>query len=140
MDIERTLLFAVLSVTIELILGLPPMSQFDAAALPMFASFGPTPDLAPYALRPAQVDIYAKNTRTAWGADLSETFDLAREDAADDLQLNEVIWRSVRGGESAMPAPVRAAFVFGTAAEERDGDGDDDDEEEHHDRRRRGRE
>ena len=36
----------------------------------------------------------------------------AREDAADDLLLNEVVWRSVRGANSPMPAPVRAAFVF----------------------------
>jgi hypothetical protein len=36
----------------------------------------------------------------------------AREDAADDLLLNEVVWRSVRGPDHPMPAPVRAAFVF----------------------------
>ncbi len=36
----------------------------------------------------------------------------AQEDAVDDLLLNEVIWRSVRGADSPMPAPVRAAFVF----------------------------
>ena len=36
----------------------------------------------------------------------------AREDAVDDLLLNEVVWRSVRGAENPMPAPVRAAFVF----------------------------
>ena len=36
----------------------------------------------------------------------------AREDAVDDLLLNEVVWRSVRGPDSARPAPVRAAFVF----------------------------
>jgi hypothetical protein len=36
----------------------------------------------------------------------------AKEDAADDLLLNEVIWRSIRGPHSPMPAPVRAAFVF----------------------------
>ena len=49
---------------------------------------------------------------TAWGAKLSEGFDFTREDAADDLLLNEVIWRSVRGPDSPMPPPVRAAFVF----------------------------
>jgi hypothetical protein len=43
---------------------------------------------------------------------LSETFDFTKEDAADDLLFNEVIWRSVRGADSPMPAPVRAAFVF----------------------------
>jgi hypothetical protein len=33
--------------TMELILGLKPMSQFDAAATPMFNSFHATPDLRP---------------------------------------------------------------------------------------------
>lgn len=42
----------------------------------------------------------------------------AREDAADDLLLNEVVWRSVKGPGSPMPPPVRAAFVRG----QRDGD------------------
>jgi hypothetical protein len=36
----------------------------------------------------------------------------AREDAADDYLLNEVVWKSVRGAASPMPAPVHAAFVF----------------------------
>ena len=36
----------------------------------------------------------------------------AREDAVDDLLLNEVVWRFVRGPDSPMPATVRAAFVF----------------------------
>ena len=38
--------------------------------------------------------------------------DFAREDAAADLLFNEVLWRSVRGSKSPMPAPVHAAFVF----------------------------
>jgi hypothetical protein len=38
--------------------------------------------------------------------------DFSREDAADENLLNEIIWRSVRGAASAMPAPVHAAFVF----------------------------
>ena len=98
--------------TIELILGLKPMSQFDAAALPMFASFQAEADLRPYELRPVDVDMNEKNSKTAWGADESRKMNFAREDAADDLRLNEIVWRSVRGAHSPMPAPVRAAFVF----------------------------
>jgi sugar lactone lactonase YvrE len=98
--------------TMELILGLKPMSQFDAAARPMYHSFQPRPDLTPYAHVKPEVDLSEKNKATAWGAKLSETFDLSKEDAADDLLFNEVIWRSVKGPNSPMPAPVRAAFVF----------------------------
>ncbi len=111
--------------TMELILGLQPMSQFDAAALPMYASFTAQPDTTPYTLRPAGVDLNEKNSPTAWGADLSESFDLTKEDAADDLLLNEVIWRSVKGPDSPMPAPVRAAFVFAEAEEESDDEADE---------------
>jgi DNA-binding beta-propeller fold protein YncE len=98
--------------TMELILGLRPMSQFDAAARPMFNSFQPRPNLEPYTALMPDADRNAKNLRSAWGAKLSEGFDFSREDAADDLLLNEVIWRSVRGPNSPMPPPVRSAFVF----------------------------
>ena len=96
----------------ELILGLKPMSQFDAAARPMYAAFQAKPDFTSYTHVPANVDLKEKNKATAWGADRSGKFNLAQEDAADDLLLNEVIWRSVRGAASPMPPPVRAAFVF----------------------------
>lgn len=106
--------------TMELILGLAPMSQFDAAALPMYASFQARPNLAPYVHRPANVDLNAKNLADAWGAAESERMNLAQEDRADDLLLNEVVWRSVKGADSPMPPPVRAAFFRA------DQDGDDD--------------
>ena len=98
--------------TMELILGLQPMSQFDAAALPMTASFAHEPDLRPYTALPATVPLDETNGRTAWGAGRALKMNFAVEDAADDLLLNEMIWRSVRGASSEMPAPVRAAFVF----------------------------
>jgi YVTN family beta-propeller protein len=96
--------------TMELVLGLKPMTQFDAAARPMFNSFQNNADLRPYEHKPANVDLNAKNQRQAWGGKLRLNF--AREDAVDDLLLNEIVWRSVRGPDSPMPAPVRAAFVF----------------------------
>jgi YVTN family beta-propeller protein len=97
--------------TMELILGLEPMSQFDAAARPMYASFTPQPDLTPYVHRPARVDLNAKNTRNAPMAEVSQRLDLEIEDRADDLLFNEIIWKAVRGVDSPMPPPVRAAFV-----------------------------
>ncbi|MGA9365493.1 MAG: hypothetical protein WBW16_14110 [Bacteroidota bacterium] len=35
----------------------------------------------------------------------------AEEDAAPDIELNEIIWKAIRGANSEMPAPVRSAFV-----------------------------
>jgi hypothetical protein len=98
--------------TIELILGLKPMSQFDAAARPMYASFQSKLDLRPYQHRTPKVDLAERNGPDAYGAAISERFDLTREDAVDDLILNDVIWHSVRGGKSPMPAPVHAAFFI----------------------------
>jgi len=98
--------------TMELILGLDPMSQFDAAARPMFPAFTPEPDAAPFTCRPAGVDLKTKNTETAWGAAASKRLDLEIEDRADDLVFNEIIWKSVKGADSPVPPPVRAAFVL----------------------------
>ncbi len=108
--------------TMELLLGLEPMTQFDAAARPMYASFRATPDLRTYEHVTPDVDLKATNPKTAWGVKLSAGFDLSREDAADDLLLNEVVWRSVKGPNSPMPPPVRAAFVFPHPRKERDDD------------------
>jgi hypothetical protein len=104
--------------TMELLLGLPPMTQFDAAATPMFNSFQAKSDLTPYTALPANVDLTATNTLAAWGAEIP--FNFAKEDAADDLLLNEVVWRSVKGADSPMPAPVRAGFVFRRGGDEED--------------------
>jgi hypothetical protein len=37
--------------------------------------------------------------------------DLTRPDAAPELELNEIVWKSVRGASAVMPPPIRAAFV-----------------------------
>jgi hypothetical protein len=93
--------------TMELILGLKPMSQFDAAARPMYASFQAKLDLTEYKAVVPDVDREEKNKPTAWGAKLSEELNLATEDAADDLLFNEIIWRSVKGPNSPTPAVTR---------------------------------
>ncbi len=98
--------------TMELILGLQPMSQFDALANPMTASFQAQPDLRPYKVRPINVDLNERNQITAYGAEKSRKMNFAKEDAADDLVLNRVLWHSIKGADVPMPAPTRAAFVF----------------------------
>ncbi|MHB1559782.1 MAG: bifunctional YncE family protein/alkaline phosphatase family protein [Isosphaeraceae bacterium] len=98
--------------TMELILGLAPMSQFDASARPMYASFTAAPDFTPFVHRPANVDLDARNGRDAPLADASRKLDLEIEDRNDDLLFNEIIWKAVKGKDSPMPPPVRAAFVL----------------------------
>ncbi|HEV2354758.1 MAG TPA: bifunctional YncE family protein/alkaline phosphatase family protein, partial [Puia sp.] len=105
--------------TMELILGLPPMSQYDAAAMPLYRSFTATPDAGVFSAMPARVDIDQRNTVSSPSAALSSHFDLSRPDAVPDGLLNEVIWKAVKGENSIAPAPRRGAFVKVAA---RDGD------------------
>ncbi|HTE01415.1 MAG TPA: bifunctional YncE family protein/alkaline phosphatase family protein [Mucilaginibacter sp.] len=98
--------------TIELILGLPPMSQYDAAAMPLYDCFTSKPDFSPYITKPAQVDLEQRNVAVNESSKRSATFNLAKEDAVPDLELNEVIWKYVKGENAVMPAPKRSAFVI----------------------------
>jgi YVTN family beta-propeller protein len=107
--------------TIELILGLPPMSQYDAAATPLRGAFMAKPDLRPYAARPARIALDERNDPEAWGAEASAAMNLDEPDRAPDRALNEIVWKSVRGAGSPMPPPVRSALIQGG------GDADDDD-------------
>lgn len=97
--------------TIELILGLPPMSQYDAAAVPFSDCFTTKPDFKPYRVRAANVDLEQRNVAWNKSAQRSQEWNFAKEDAAPDLDLNEVVWKSVKGEDSIMPAPRRSAFV-----------------------------
>ncbi|HSD67053.1 MAG TPA: alkaline phosphatase family protein [Vicinamibacteria bacterium] len=97
--------------TIELVLGLPPMSQYDAAATPLYAAFAARPDPAPYSVRPARVDVHQRNRADAPGAQASLRMDLTKPDLAPELELNEIVWKSVHGAAAVMPPPIRAAFV-----------------------------
>ena len=96
----------------ELILGLPPMSQYDAAAIPLYECFMATPDFTPYTVLQPIIDLDTRNVAVNESSKRSELFNFAKEDSAPDLDLNEVIWKSVKGEQSVMPAPKRSAFVI----------------------------
>jgi len=96
--------------TIELILGLPPMSQYDAAAEPMWRCFNKVANHPPFKSTPNLVDLNLKNTADNKMSRLSETFDFSKEDRIPDAKFNEVIWAAIHGLNSVCPAPVHAAF------------------------------
>ncbi|MDX2306474.1 MAG: beta-propeller fold lactonase family protein [Microscillaceae bacterium] len=98
--------------TMELILGLPPMSQYDAGATPMWECFVAKPDLTPYTALKNNIDLNEMNVEENELARISASFNLSREDAAPDIPFNEVIWKVVKGKNSEMPAPRRSAFVM----------------------------
>ncbi len=97
--------------TMELILGLPPMSQYDAGATPMWACFTSTADMTPYTALPAQIDLDERNQEDNEIAKISESFDWSEVDRAPDHAFSQVIWKAVKGIDSEMPAPRRSAFI-----------------------------
>lgn len=97
--------------TMELFLGLPPMSQYDASALPMYNAFMPSPDKGVFSHIEPKYDIVEKNLADAYGQERSDAMDFTREDAIDEASLNDILWRSIKGLHSPVPAPVRGAFV-----------------------------
>ena len=93
--------------TIEIVLGLPPMSSYDAGAAPLSAAFKPTPDLTPYDAQPAQIDVHLKNGSTAYRASDSARFDLSGADRVDSRTMNDILWHSVKGRVAPQPQTRR---------------------------------
>ena len=104
--------------TMELILGLPPLSQYDAAATPMFACFTPEPNTDSYTALPPQIDLNELNVEENRLSEMSATFNLEIYDAVPEGPFNEVIWKSIKGLDSPVPAPRRAAFITYAGEEE----------------------
>jgi YVTN family beta-propeller protein len=77
--------------TIELILGLPPMTIYDALAPPMYDAFTLKPDMRPYDVIGPQIDDAATNSPHAYGAELSKHMDFHDADAADPRVLNDIL-------------------------------------------------
>jgi DNA-binding beta-propeller fold protein YncE len=106
--------------TIELILGLPPMSQYDAAAEPLWRCFNKTANHPPFKSLPNQIDLNLKNTTENTFSRLSDTFNFEQEDRIPDARFNEVIWAAIHGLNSSCPAPVHAAFFTVQKADDDD--------------------
>jgi hypothetical protein len=109
--------------TIELILGLPPMSQYDAAATSMYNAFTGTPNAGPFRHVDPVVSLTEHNTGSSYGAAQSAAMDFSVEDRAPEALLNEILWRSIRGPHAQMPPPRRSLFVTPAS---RSADADDD--------------
>lgn len=108
--------------TIELILGIPPMSQYDAAATPMWNCFDSKPNSKTFTALPALVNLNDKNTKVTALSIRSAHFDLSKEDAIPDLEFTEVLWKSIKGENALVPAPRRSAFFKPAAKNKQDAD------------------
>ena len=105
----------------ELILGLPPLTQFDASATPMWAAFQEKLDLRPYDALPARVPLDEKNAADDYGADRSTQLTLDEADTANKDEYNEILWRAIKGRNAPLPPRNVAAFVL-DRSEEKDDD------------------
>ena len=83
--------------SIELILGLAPLSQYDAAATPLWNAFSRRLDSTAFSALPNTWPLDQLNPRAFRSRIPSR--DLAAADAADEALLNWEIWTSVRPGE-----------------------------------------
>ena len=107
--------------TMELILGIPPMSQYDAAATPMWRSFSKIPNNQPFIARKNNINLDERNVAVNRNSIKSAEFDLSKPDLINDLEFSQIVWQSVKGLKSSMPAPKRSAFLV---LKEEDGDKD----------------
>jgi len=89
--------------TMEILLGLPPMSAYDAGARPLSAAFRTTPNLQPFDAIPAKVDVREKNRGRAYRAADSARLDLAHADRVDDGEMNDILWHAVKGARATPP-------------------------------------
>jgi len=96
--------------TIELIVGMPPMTQYDAAATPMWRCFTPEPDTGSYTCRPALVNLDDINPDKTKLAAMSKGLDFSKEDLVPDQVMNAILWKAVKGTNAVVPGPVHAAF------------------------------
>ncbi|MFZ0634967.1 MAG: hypothetical protein WAM08_05565, partial [Candidatus Acidiferrales bacterium] len=112
--------------TLEALLGLPPMNHNDAEApviASLFSGDGHHPGFhADYRNRENGL-IYTANPPGAPGAEDSEEMDFSQADRADNVKLNEILWRD-RMGDRPMPAPQHNVFPA-NASESRNADSDD---------------
>ena len=102
--------------TIELVLGMKPMSQYDAAAEPMWRCFADTINRKTFNYKPAKIDLNAVNNSTdpkatSFLMKMSESLNLSKEDVADENLMNTILWKYVRGEKAELPQLKRAAWV-----------------------------
>ena len=96
----------------ELILGLPPMNQIDASAVPFTACFTDKPDWTPYTVVPNRIPLDQMNPHPAAISDsqqrsfaiASASLPLDQVDKCPDVLLNQIIWNALKGSSIKYPA------------------------------------
>jgi len=98
--------------TMELMLGLPPMNQFDATATPMSDCFTDTPDFTPFVAVPNQVPLDQVNPDLKSIKDpiqrkyaiASIKLPLEEVDECPEDLFNRILWHAQKGSSAEYPA------------------------------------
>ncbi len=107
--------------TIARILGMPPLTQLDAAAPTMEACFTNTPEFRPFValpnrvpldeLNPPAADAFTKQAQVQ-----SAALDLSAPDRISDDQMNRILWTAAKGSA---PYPAHLAGAHGKGLKKR---------------------
>jgi hypothetical protein len=95
--------------TMELMLGLDPLTQHDRGSNPMVSSFTVKPNFQPYTALPARIDLNAKNPARTLLSKMSERLDLSGYDRSDPGLMNEILWRHTHPERKMPPVVVGVA-------------------------------
>jgi DNA-binding beta-propeller fold protein YncE len=93
--------------TIEDVLGLGHLSQFDGFGRPITEVWADRPDLRPYTAEPARIDLGERNPAHTRAARESARLDLSDADRADEEVFNHILWRMMKGDSVPYPGPTR---------------------------------
>jgi hypothetical protein len=94
--------------TIEFLLGLRPMTHFDASSRPMTTVFLSQPNPARYVAEKPRISLDDKNPAATAAAARAANMNFEEADANDDDELNDMLWRAIRKDEP--PPPMRSIF------------------------------
>jgi YVTN family beta-propeller protein len=97
--------------TMELILGLHPLTTYDAGARPMFSIFDNTASSKPYTIEKPQTPLDARNPANTAGAARSDKMHFEEADEIDDDELNAILWAAIKGPGIPVPVPVASRFA-----------------------------
>ena len=94
--------------TMEFLLGLRPMTHFDAGARPMSTVFLSQPNPAGYTAEKPRIALDERNPAATPAAARAAHLNFEEADTNDDDEMNDMLWRAIR--KDAPPPPVRSIF------------------------------
>jgi YVTN family beta-propeller protein len=94
--------------TMELILGMRPLTHYDAAGRPISAPFAGSPVNTPYVAEKPRISLTQRNPGGTTLAARSARMDFSEADRGDDDELNDILWQAIRRSDP--PPPVRSYF------------------------------